>query len=290
MKKIILFILLTTILQTTQASTECTTTEVMNIKNQTSSSLSEKQQQFKMFSRQCRQYKRVASAALADLYFSQQNYPYAKKYFKKAFQTQAGVNPINNDEMQAKYALTLQHLNIQHLKSRNIFLELRDKYSNTLPKNINALYADYIINQSRQTTSQDLILAALSSTKSYRNLVICPSINVTINFAYNSDEINANSRTQIQAIRDALMDTKLASLGYQYELIGHTDKRGDASYNQRLSEKRAQAVKTALIKLEPTLASRLSAQGKGETELELQGNTEEIHQVNRRVQIRVACD
>ena len=85
---------------------------------------------------------------------------------------------------------------------------------------------------------------------------------------------------QIQEIRNALMAAELSEKGYQYELIGHTDIRGDKDYNQILSEKRAMAVKTSLLQLEPSLKHSLSALGKGESDIELDGNTEEIHRNN----------
>ncbi len=276
--------------QAGQAQFDCSIEQVLHIKNQASLTLTDKQQKFKTFIRHCRQYKRAASAALADLYFLQQDYNNARKYFAEAYQILSGIEPVNSDEMKAEYALSLHFLNLQVAKSHDIFLQLRDKYHDDLPVNLNALYARYKISLSRQIIHQDLLLAALSSSRSFKNLVICPSINVTINFDYNSTKISPDSRVQIQEIRNALMAAELSEKGYQYELIGHTDIRGDKDYNQILSEKRAMAVKTSLLQLEPSLKHSLSALGKGESDIELGGNTEEIHRVNRRVEIRIACD
>lgn len=285
-----LLVLLLSFPLTGWAQNLCSSEQIMQLKNQSGFSMKQKEKQFLQFRKRCKNYPRAAHAALADLYFAQQNYKKAKEFFAKAYDKRTGVSPINNDEMRAKYALTLHYEKIKEGTATDIFMALRDKYNDQLPDKINQLYATYHISRSQQITSKELVVAALSSTRSFKNLVICPSINVNIQFAYNSDVISAQSQAQIEIMRDALMEPRLAEMNYQYELIGHTDNQGDAHYNQRLSEQRARSVKRSLIALETTLESILSTQGKGETELKLKGNTEDIHRVNRRVEIRVACD
>ena len=49
-----------------------------------------------------------------------------------------------------------------------------------------------------------------------------------------------------------------------FSIEGHTDSDGDESFNKNLSEKRAEAVKNALINLGID-SSRLSTKGFGET-------------------------
>lgn len=56
--------------------------------------------------------------------------------------------------------------------------------------------------------------------------------------------------------------------GAKYEVIlviGHTDRIGSAAYNQKLSERRAKAVKAYLVR-KGIEANRIHAEGKGETE------------------------
>jgi outer membrane protein OmpA-like peptidoglycan-associated protein len=57
----------------------------------------------------------------------------------------------------------------------------------------------------------------------------------------------------------------IRSSGASYQIIGHTDTDGDAAYNQTLSEKRAAAVKNALVGMGAD-ASRLITSGKGESQ------------------------
>jgi OOP family OmpA-OmpF porin len=63
---------------------------------------------------------------------------------------------------------------------------------------------------------------------------------------------------------------------------GHADIRGDAAFNQALSERRAANVRAALIKLgmNPEI---VTAEGFGATRLLTTGTTEEDHRANRRV-------
>jgi outer membrane protein OmpA-like peptidoglycan-associated protein len=74
--------------------------------------------------------------------------------------------------------------------------------------------------------------------------------------------------------------------GSQVAIEGHTDVRGDDAYNQSLSERRAGAVRAWLAGrgVEP---ARITATGAGETRPLRTGDTEEEHQENRRVEIRI---
>lgn len=67
---------------------------------------------------------------------------------------------------------------------------------------------------------------------------------------------------------------------------GHTDVRGDDAYNQALSQRRAESVRTWLTD-HGVAASRLTATGAGESRPVRMGHTEADHQANRRVEIRI---
>ncbi len=71
----------------------------------------------------------------------------------------------------------------------------------------------------------------------------------------------------------------------QIYVIGHTDSRGSEAYNQKLSEKRAQAVADALRQHLNVSETRIIAQGSGESDLVASNQTEEGRAQNRRVDI-----
>ena len=72
----------------------------------------------------------------------------------------------------------------------------------------------------------------------------------------------------------------------QIRISGHTDNIGDASYNQELSQARAQAVVDYLLE-KGIKTERLSASGFGQSLPIADNNTEEGRQLNRRVELTV---
>ena len=63
---------------------------------------------------------------------------------------------------------------------------------------------------------------------------------------------------------------------------GHTDSRGDAAYNQALSEKRAKAAADRLVE-RGVDADRISSVGYGEAKPIADNDTAEGRQANRRI-------
>jgi OOP family OmpA-OmpF porin len=84
------------------------------------------------------------------------------------------------------------------------------------------------------------------------------------------------------------IDDALAKiLGTDVEMViatGHTDSIGTEQYNQRLSERRAQAVKDYLVS-KGVPASKITTIGKGESQPVATNKTKEGRQKNRRVDI-----
>ena len=68
------------------------------------------------------------------------------------------------------------------------------------------------------------------------------------------------------------------------QVVGHTDNTGDAGFNQRLSEQRAQSVASVLIG-SGVAPSRIQIVGRGETSPIASNQTPEGRQQNRRVEI-----
>lgn len=68
--------------------------------------------------------------------------------------------------------------------------------------------------------------------------------------------------------------------------VGHTDSTGPSSYNQRLSVRRAEAVKSYLVS-KGVEANRVYTEGKGESQPVADNKTREGRAQNRRVEIEV---
>jgi outer membrane protein OmpA-like peptidoglycan-associated protein len=69
------------------------------------------------------------------------------------------------------------------------------------------------------------------------------------------------------------------------EIQGHTDAKGNAAYNQGLSEHRAEAVKQWLVEREKIAADHLATRGFGKQRPVADNTTEAGRQKNRRVEV-----
>lgn len=131
----------------------------------------------------------------------------------------------------------------------------------------------------RERVSAADIAAIMGSSRSYG---VRPRVDLRIGFDYDKDTLDVQGRAQVAELAKLLASMPA---GTQFRFIGHSDARGDASYNQNLSERRAQSVRLALIDSSPDWASRLRAEGRGKRELLYPGDSEDDHRLNRRVEI-----
>jgi OOP family OmpA-OmpF porin len=103
-----------------------------------------------------------------------------------------------------------------------------------------------------------------------------------LNFATDSAEFGAEARGQL----DEAVRVLNQSPNMRVRVEGHTDSRGSESYNQSLSEKRANAVKQYLIG-QGISAGRLESRGYGESSPIASNDTAEGQAKNRRVDFAV---
>ena len=108
-----------------------------------------------------------------------------------------------------------------------------------------------------------------------------PSIDLEITFEYNSATIGAKAMPQVTALGQALTSADLK--GGTFVVAGHTDAKGGDTYNQGLSERRADAVKRFLMEKYQISASNLVTTGYGKTQLKNSSNP--LAGENRRVQL-----
>ena len=110
---------------------------------------------------------------------------------------------------------------------------------------------------------------------------LAPSINLTVNFDFNSTKLDNETLLTLRRLGAALKDPHLVP--YKFMIAGHTDAKGSDSYNQGLSERRANAVREHLIFYYDVAPDRLQAAGYGKTRL--LDARDPFASVNRRVQI-----
>ena len=114
------------------------------------------------------------------------------------------------------------------------------------------------------------------------------SKDITVTLA--SDVTFASDSADLTPQADAQLQTVAGKLGQHPEggtlaIVGHTDDVQDDAYNQTLSEKRANAVKTRLEQLTSLDKWKTSVSGKGESEPKIKDTTDQARAANRRVEI-----
>lgn len=115
----------------------------------------------------------------------------------------------------------------------------------------------------------------------YQQLASLRQFIIEITFDFDSARIRPESYESVGLIADALHTPYLQ--GQTFFIVGHTDAKGDRKYNLELSQRRAQAIREALVTTFQVPGSNLFAVGLGEEQLRDPANPEAA--VNRRVQL-----
>ena len=153
---------------------------------------------------------------------------------------------------------------------------------------------DDVISYSRDESKPIQALAAPAPIERYTQALddststLADNQKVTVTLA--SDVTFASDSADLAPAADAQLKTVAGQLaqypdGGTLTIVGHTDDVQDDAYNQTLSEKRANAVKTRLAQLTKLDKWQTSVSGKGESEPKVKGTSDEARAANRRVEI-----
>lgn len=113
-------------------------------------------------------------------------------------------------------------------------------------------------------------------------VMLTESVNITldIEFAFNSTEVPPRYRPDIMKIATVMTEYPNSVL----MLEGHTDNVGTATYNQTLSQNRADAVRQVLVSSFHINPARIRTTGMGESQPIADNDTDEGRSRNRRVE------
>ncbi len=109
-------------------------------------------------------------------------------------------------------------------------------------------------------------------------------VELTIFFDSASARITQRSMVQLEPLGLALQSPRLRDRGFV--IIGHTDRVGGASYNRRLSLRRARAVRSYLTDAYDVSGNRLAVRGAGFDQPRDPYNP--AAEINRRVEVALA--
>ena len=104
-------------------------------------------------------------------------------------------------------------------------------------------------------------------------------------FGYDRSDLSDDAKTSLDKLRATLLKYPETNI----TIIGHTDSKGTAKYNQTLSESRANSV-ASYTSRNGIDNNRLTAIGKGETDPVATNDTEEGSASNRRVEFVITAN
>ncbi|MBN2763490.1 MAG: OmpA family protein [Bacteroidales bacterium] len=114
---------------------------------------------------------------------------------------------------------------------------------------------------------------------------IVVEFNSNVLFAFDRSNLSDDARTSL----DKLVKVLNSYSDTNIEVQGHTDSKGSASYNQKLSERRADAVSDYLNNKNIN-TSRVTIRGFGETAAKYENTTAEGRAQNRRVEFLITAN
>jgi outer membrane protein OmpA-like peptidoglycan-associated protein len=107
---------------------------------------------------------------------------------------------------------------------------------------------------------------------------------VTVYFEVGKSEMSADAKQQLKELADNAMKLK----GYMIQVAGYTDSSGNASYNQELSDRRAETVVNYLQQdCKVPLFRVLAPEGMGESNPSSSNESQQGKKENRRVEVKV---
>jgi outer membrane protein OmpA-like peptidoglycan-associated protein len=125
--------------------------------------------------------------------------------------------------------------------------------------------------------TQEVVAASEARGRQERMEVLTATFKSEVMFDFDSATLKPGGYSELQRVADVLLRYPETTIVVE----GHTDSRGSEAYNQVLSEKRAQAVRTALVEM-GVAGERIEAVGYGESQPISSDDA-----VNRRVSIAI---
>lgn len=146
--------------------------------------------------------------------------------------------------------------------------------------------ANAIKNRLSASTARKPVQKTITSNSGNFEVDVARSINIEVYFDFDSAALKSKAIEQLKPLGEALSSADLGS--GRYLIIGHTDAKGSAAYNQKLSEQRAASVRKYLAQRFRLHPNTLVSIGLGETQLK---RPAEPHAgINRRVEISLLLE
>ncbi len=199
-----------------------------------------------------------------DYSYDNGNYRAAKRYYGSIMQE---VDSMRDANIKQKYQL------LYYQSMQDVFEQLgvqsqadimKKKYilTNNHKKNqeIHKSYVD------SKAIYQQLAPSSTEKESYLRGVgVVKRKINLSINFEHDSSNLSQKGKKQVKALGVASKQILQENPKGKIEIIGYTSTSGAASYNQKLSKKRARVIKSFLLHWYGIQDTQINYSGQGET-------------------------
>ena len=143
-----------------------------------------------------------------------------------------------------------------------------------------------IKNRLSASTARKPVRRTVTTSSGHFDVDVARSINIEVYFDFDSAALKPKAIEQLKPLGEALSSADLGS--GRYLIMGHTDAKGSAAYNQTLSEQRAASVRKYLVQRFPLQPDALISIGLGETQLKRPA--EPNAGINRRVEFSLLLE
>jgi outer membrane protein OmpA-like peptidoglycan-associated protein len=195
-----------------------------------------------------------------------------------------GLFNLNTEELQSKVvhvSLVRQNSRLTMYINTNRVFDIRNAFaSNTKINNLNFLTYSKLYGKESGLYFSNIILAETASDTRKDLFVDGKYVTNSILFETNSDKIQPASLSSIGVVAEYLKANPTVKL----KVVGHTDNVGQDAANLDLSARRAKSVVKELVEYHKIDASRLTFEGKGESQPIGNNETLEGRAKNRRVE------
>jgi len=195
----------------------------------------------------------------------------------------------DNPQKAQTYIIEARNLDTDTVWIAELSQQITQRAANVTSEDIKRGLADMAFKPLRLNRSlpQDRLLSQGSSGSgtpaSAAQEVVQRSINIPLNFQSGSTTLDGATQKNLHVLADTLVQDDFK--GQQFMLIGHADRIGNPQSNLALSVRRANVIAEALTTLQPSLRGRVTAGGKGDTELLSTGWSASDHAINRRLEV-----
>lgn len=200
------------------------------------------------------------------------------EFVKRVFTDKNGkyVLPLRENE---EYSLKIDR---ENYLSKEQIIKIEDKKTYYEPENNISLLsyasADSILRATPKVVVKKDITAKVPAKEVDMKIVLRDVL-----FDFNKSTLQEASYEPLNKLAQLISKNKTITV----QIIGHTDSKGKDSYNQRLSEERAQSVLNYLVKKKGINKKQFTVIGKGETEPYTSNESESGRKLNRRVEFKI---